>query len=222
MNPYVPEPVPRKSHWLLFVCMAALWVLALVPGVRYLVRFENTAGRRGFAPSDWHNTTTLSSGDARLPLLLVALHPKCSCSNATLTELEEAAQTFDHPYNAILLIDPPQGLSFDWRKTRAYREAQKALHATVVLDNDGKLAASLGAFTSGDVRLYAAEDAHSRRSLLFAGGVTGSRGMVGANSGVEGLKTAFRNPENNPHATSPVFGCELLSAALHSDEQGGR
>jgi hypothetical protein len=192
--------------------MAGLWILALIPGVRYLLRFETATGKQGIAPSGW-NSSVLPSGNPHLPTLLVALHPKCSCSNATLTELEEAAQTFHTPYNAILLVDPPQGSTFDWQKISSYREAQKALHATVVLDAGGNLAADFGAFTSGDVLLYSAEDVHARRSLLFSGGVTGGRGMVGENRGVEALEAAFHNPGSNSRFSSPVFGCGLLSTA---------
>lgn len=196
---------------MLLAFMAVLWILALVPGVRYLLKFENTAGKQGLAASDW-SSAALRSGDPHLPTLLVALHPKCSCSDATLSELEDAAQTFHGPYNAILLIDPPQGTTFDWQKINSYREAQKALRAAVVLDPGGKLAAGFGAFTSGDVLLYSAEDTHSRRSLLFAGGVTAARGMVGSNRGVEALEAAFHHPGNNLHATAPVFGCGLGNA----------
>ena len=192
--------------------MALVCILALVPGVRYLLRFENTAGKQGLAPSAWHSTA-LASGDAHLPTLLVALHPKCSCSEATLSELEEAAQTFHSPYNSILLIDPPQGTTFDWQRISSYREAQKALRAKVVLDPGGIVAASFGAFTSGDVLLYSAEDTHSSRSLLFAGGVTGARGMVGTNRGLEALETAFHHPENGLQATAPVYGCGLGNAS---------
>ena len=207
-----------KSRTLRLSCITSLWLLALIPGVHYLLAFEGTSGRTGIAPSDWH-TLALSSGDAHSPTLLVALHPKCSCSNATLTELEEAALTFGRPANTIFLIDPPQGTSFDWRQITSYREAQKALLATVVIDTDGKLAADFGAFTSGDVLLYSAEDSHGRRSLRFSGGVTGARGMVGPNSGVEALVAAFHNSSSKPPSSAPVFGCGLLNKAISADER---
>ena len=216
------QPLPGavstfKPRNLLLVCASVLWLIALIPGVRYLLAFEGTAGKQGLAPSDWQNTA-LSAGDPRLPTLLVMLHPKCSCSNATLSELQDAAQSFDHPYNAILLIDPPQGTSFDWRNISAYRDAQKALHASVVLDDNGKVAASFGVFTSGDVLFYSAEDSHRHRSLLFSGGVTGGRGMVGSNRGIASLTAAFQNSGQNFHATTPVYGCGLFDKVVRADD----
>ena len=212
MSAYADQVASPKPRRLLLAGMALMWFVALVPGVRYLLKFESKAGRQGLAPSAWHSTA-LPAGDAHSPTLLVALHPKCSCSDATLSELEEASQTFQSPYNSILLIDPPQGTTFDWQRISSYREAQKALQARVVLDPGGTIASSFGAFTSGDVLLYSAEDTHSRRSLLFAGGVTGARGMVGANRGLEALEIAFHHPENNLLATAPVFGCGLSNAS---------
>lgn len=216
MNSELSTSAPSQPRYLLLACLGICWLAALVPGVRYLLAFEHTAGKQGLAPSDWHSTK-LSAGDAHHPTLLVILHPKCSCSNATLAELEEAALTFDHPYNAILLIDPPQGSSFSWQEIAAYRDAQKALHASVVIDRGGAVATEFGAFTSGDVLLYSAEDAHARRSLLFSGGVTGSRGMIGENSGVAALEAAFQNPGVHSAATAPVFGCGLLNSRPQAD-----
>jgi hypothetical protein len=203
--------VPKSKTYML-VFFTAAWLIALVPGVRYLFKYENTAGKQGIAPAYLQNTS-IPSGDPRLSTLVVALHPRCSCSNATLAELEEASQTFKRPYNAILLIDEPDGSTFQWQQVSSYREAQKALDATVVLDPNGKLAASLGAFTSGEVLFYSPEDKAARRTLLFSGGVTGGRGMTGENGGIESLKTAFNDPERKPRASTPVFGCGLLNAA---------
>ncbi|ADW67132.1 hypothetical protein [Granulicella tundricola] len=191
--------------------LGLVWLLAMVPGVRYLLAYEHTAGSQGTAPRGWPKGMP-QVGDAALPTLVVALHPRCSCSQATLAELEEAAQGFGHPYNAVLLIYRPKGSDYEWQKVDLYRDAQKALHARVMLDDDGQYSAAFGAETSGEVLYYSAAKGAAGRRLLFSGGVTGSRGMVGGNDGIEALKSAFKLDREPEHAKTPVFGCGLFAA----------
>ena len=199
------------------------WLLALTPGVRYLLSYETTPGKAAAAPEYWPSNVP-ATGDARIPILVVALHPMCSCSRATLTELEEAASEFHHPYNALFLIDQPRGAQYVWQQVSYYRDAQRSLNASVVLDEDGQLAARFGAFTSGEVLYYSAAEKDGRRRLLFSGGVTGSRGMVGPNAGITALKlavnqTAGSQQGSKPMTHSPVFGCGFSALSEKSREQ---
>jgi len=211
-----PTDAPSRRKRLVLPALAGLWILALVPGIRYLLAFERTPGGEAPPAVTWP-VELATNQDPHLPTLVVALHPRCSCSQATLAELDEAAKDFDRPFNAILLIDQPRGANYEWRQVSFYREAQQALHAKVVLDDDGLLAAHFGALTSGEVFLYSAEDRSSKRSLLFAGGVTAARGMIGPNKGVEALKLAFQTNTHAQHASSPVFGCALFATTASQD-----
>jgi len=200
---------PSRRRRIVAYALAVVWCLALVPGIWYLLAFETTPGLQSSPASAWP-AHFVTDQDPRLPTLVVALHPRCSCSQATLAQLEEAAKHFDHPYNSILLIDVPRGADYQWREVSFYREAQQALHAKVILDEDGRLAASFGALTSGEVFFYSASDKSSGRSLLFSGGVTGSRGMIGPNKGIVALTTAFQKNSRIEAPHPPVFGCALF------------
>ena len=68
----------------------------------------------------------------------------------------------------------------------------------------GTIAASFGAFTSGQVLLYDAR----RGALRFAGGITGARGHEGANAGRDALQSVL--DEGAAKARAPVFGCSLF------------
>lgn len=204
------------------------WLIALVPGVRYLLTYEYTPGKMEAAPVSWPSRVPFE-GDASLPTLVVVLHPRCSCSKATLTELEEAASGFNHPYNALMLIYQPRGEKYNWQHVITYREAQQALHAKVVMDDDGELAAGFGALTSGEVLYYSASDPLSTkketpRRLLFSGGVTGSRGMVGENAGVEALKTAVNGTPRYQRigktiVSTAVYGCGFATLGGSNKKQ---
>lgn len=211
-----PTDAPLRWKRLVLPAIAGLWILALVPGIRYLLAFERTPGGEAPPAVVWP-VQLATNQNPHLPTLVVALHPRCSCSQATLTELDEAAKDFGHPFNAILLIDQPRGANYEWRQVSFYREAQQALHAKVILDDDGLFAARFGALTSGDVFLYSSEDSSAKRSLLFAGGVTASRGMIGPNKGIEALKLAFKTNSHVQHASSPVFGCALFATSASQD-----
>lgn len=190
-----------------------LWVAGVAFGMTSMLRFEKTPGATSDAPPAWP-TGVPQSGEAGLPTLVVALHPRCSCSRASLHQLEEAAQGFGSSYNALLLIYEPkdaqaEGNGGGWQNDVLYREAQRALHAQVVSDVDGALAAKFGAQTSGEAMLYSASDQSGERRLLYAGGVTGGRGMDGANNGINALTRAFN--QRRFAAGQPVFGCALTS-----------
>ena len=197
-----------SARRVVIVVLAGFWIVAFTYGMRAMLRFERTPGQIASAPTHWPIGVP-EWGSAQLPTLVVALHPRCSCSRASLDELEQAAQTFGASYNAVLLIYQPAGGDIDWRNNALYRDAQTSLHANVVLDTNGLLAQSFGAETSGEVMLYSGQDHSGIRNLLYAGGVTGARGVDGANPGVDSLLSAFHQQRSS--AGKPVFGCALTS-----------
>ncbi|MBB5058216.1 hypothetical protein HDF16_002930 [Granulicella aggregans] len=207
----------------------ALWLLALVPAGRKLMAFEWTTGATGLTPT--HLTGPISNGlsqnEGHSALLVVAIHPLCSCTRATLKELEDAAPNWKQPYRTTFLIykSKPQpdtitpASDFDWHHAAYIRDAQKALNAEVVDDLNGEQAAKLGALTSGEVLLYSAPDQHGSRHLVFSGGVTAGRGMEGENTGIATLSQALNAAFTQPGAHAPVYGCGL--AALSNSTPRG-
>ena len=212
LNHLIHARLSRGFRKTILPALAVTWLLAAVPGIRYLMAYEGTAGKQGAAPVLWPASVP-ETGDSRLPTLVVALHPRCSCSAATLEELQGAFETSSKPFNSVLLISEPKGANYKWQDVHLYREAQETLHATVILDEDSAYAAQFGAQTSGEVLFYSANE-HGQRELLFAGGVTGGRGMTGDNQGIELLKAAFHGRKREGHARTHVFGCGLFAPAL--------
>lgn len=209
----------------------ALWLIALIPAGKKLMAFEWTTGATGATPSHLSGSAirgSLSPDGSREALLVVAIHPLCSCTRATLKELEESAPTWKQPYRTTFLIykAKPQATAsdFDWHRAAYIREAQQALHAEVVDDLNGEQAAKLGALTSGEVLLYSAADQHGSRRLLFSGGVTAGRGMEGENGSIASLERSINAQPINASITqaeahTPVYGCGL--AALSQPALGG-
>jgi hypothetical protein len=160
---------------------------------------------------------TRSSG---CPRLLVFVHPKCPCSQATITELHKAltaarSADFARPQVTIVASIPTDAHEHHyWRRTPLLTRAEQLLPAAeVVLDSGGAEAGRFGAHTSGTALLF---DRDGRR--LYAGGVTAARGHEGANAGADALARLLRGePGGDP---LPPLGCPLVSAAaLECGEQ---
>jgi hypothetical protein len=209
--------------------LLVVWLAALIPAAQKLLRFEWTQGSMAQAPAKLSGAGIAyaeTPDDRHAGLLVVAIHPLCSCTRATLKELEDSAAAWKQPYRATLLVYKAKAISgdFDWHQAAYIRDAKQALHADVVMDEAGEQAARLGALTSGEVLYYSAADEHGARRLLFSGGVTAGRGMEGENNGIDALERAVQlttssNLQNLTASHPPVYGCGL--ASLSNSNSGG-
>jgi hypothetical protein len=136
--------------------------------------------------------------------MLVFLHPRCSCSFATLSELARIAVRHKPgatlPTIDILFYRPRNSA---WMPGELWERAQQLPGAQMHWDEGGREARRFGATTSGFVLLY-----DSSGHLLFSGGVTGSRGHEGTNYGIERLMASLDTSARTPES-SLVFGCAL-------------
>jgi hypothetical protein len=108
--------------------------------------------------------------------------------------------------DAYVLMLRPKEMDEAWTHSDLWRSAQAIPGVHVQEDVDGAEAARFGAYTSGQVVLYAANGA-----LLFRGGMTGSRGHEGDNAGEERIiSLVTRGTSDSDH--SSVYGCSLQAA----------
>jgi len=106
---------------------------------------------------------------------------------------------------AYVLFTTPAGSAEDWEKTDLWQSAAEIPGVSVVKDSEGVEARLFNAVTSGQTVLY---DTHGR--LLFSGGVTGSRGHFGDNTG-QGAIISIVNAEDPERTETSVFGCPLFN-----------
>jgi hypothetical protein len=203
---FAKQPRPQRHAILLGLLLcSAVFTLA---AVRQALVFDATAGESGFAPAHWPAASRIERSSQR-PVLILFAHPQCSCTNATLEELGVALSGAPEVRPAIRILfsgagyDGPRQPSGLW--TRA-----AALPGAVVSWDEGREAQLFGARTSGTVLLY-----DRNGSLLFEGGITGSRGHVGSNYGLLRLNRALRTGEilSEPEIKKQpflIFGCSLF------------
>ena len=204
-----PQPQPRRDHqksfWLVAV-FAAVWLTAAVGGLYLTWAYDNAPGVAPVAGPQWPADTLIVRATDR-PTLVLLVHPQCSCTRATLGELTEAlARAAVKPKTYVVFLKP-SSMPDGWEKTDLWTMAAALPDATLVRDEDGVEAAHFGAATSGTTLLYDA-----RGSLVFSGGITGSRGHAGDNAGRASV-VALLNQKPGPSSATNVFGCSLFAAA---------
>jgi hypothetical protein len=200
--PIVCVMITRRPLATIVVCtVVALWSLGVAASLRTLWAYENTPGPAAAAPGTWPAATGLPRPATR-PAVVVALHPHCPCSRATLAELARLVARTPGGADVHALFVAPAGAGEDWIRTDLWRAAGVIPGVRVVRD-DGTRARQFGMRVSGQTLVY---DASGR--LRFNGGLTGSRGHEGDNAGRAAAEAAVRG---EPHAPSSfVFGCFLF------------
>ncbi len=185
----------------------ALWLGAAAWGTKLLTEYSFAAGASGHPAETWPASAGISRADG-IATLVLALHPECACSRATLDELGVIlTETTPRLRAVIVFTDPdpahPAGAS------SLFKTVQAMPGVTVVRDRDGEILKKFNFLTSGETRLYNPDG-----TLLFKGGITPSRGHPGENPGRSRIISAARNPEASASAFStPVFGCALFDAS---------
>jgi hypothetical protein len=200
----------RPPWWLLAGDL--LWLCAIGVGLWILWAYENRPGVAAQPPLQWPSTSRITLATDR-PTLLMLVHPRCSCSRASIGELALLmAQTTVPPQTYVLFLKPGQ-FSDHWEKSSLWYSAASIPHVTVVRDDDGLEARRFGAATSGQTMLY---DSHGH--LLFSGGITGSRGHSGDNAGRSAILALLHRQAVGPGETF-VFGCPLFTPGDQSPSE---
>lgn len=193
-----------STHYRLAFGVVA-WAAALIVGLSTVWTYSMTPGTDAPHPSTWPAESRLPRAVA-VPSLVMFVHPRCTCTRASLVELEAILRQARRPVATTVVFLRPSGADASWDQAPEWRAAARLDHVELRVDWDGEEAHRFGAMTSGQVLLYDATGA-----LRFAGGITGSRGHEGDNLGrrrvlalIDGGATDARDGH--------VFGCPLHDA----------
>jgi hypothetical protein len=196
----------RDRWWVLVI---ALWAAAVLGGLVMLWRYELSPTASAEPPARWPAASAIARSAGR-PTLLMSVHPKCSCSRASIAELERLLTDTRGLLDAHLLFVRPRGAPPGWEETDTWRRAKEIPGVVVHVDEAGAEAHRFGAMVSGYTLVYDASGA-----LLFHGGITGARGHEGDNAGrARVLSLLTRGSADRPD--SPTFGCDLESQSERS------
>jgi hypothetical protein len=200
-----PQKTKRPAARAWTSAAAVVWLAAVGSGLWVLWAYDNRAGVSADAPGRWPAATTLKRSADRHTLLFVA-HPQCTCTRASLEELAEIlARASSHQPRTYVLFLKPSSVDAGWEQTDLWTRAATLPNVTVLRDDDGVEARRFGVETSGQTLLY--DDAGT---LVYSGGITGSRGHAGENAGELALLTLLTRGQGE-HRSASVFGCSLFS-----------
>jgi hypothetical protein len=143
------------------------------------------------------------STDGTKHLLVMAIHPRCPCSRASVGELTRLLTWHRDQLSCAMLVYQPHDATRDWLETSLVASARALPGTAIVADVDGQYAARLGMSTSGAVVLYS-----PKGTVEFHGGITPSRGHWGDNLGADAIGTLLAGEEPLRRA-APVYGCPI-------------
>ena len=192
-----------SRYW--FGAVAVVWLCLAAVGLAVLWQYDNAPGEAANAPASWPSHSHLTPA-ADTPTLVMLAHPQCTCSRASLGELEELLARSDvHPKTYVVFLKPAT-FGEGWEQTDLWRTAKRLRDVSVVRDDDGVEARAFGAATSGQTLLYD-QNGH----LQFSGGITGSRAHEGDNAGGQSL-LALLNGGGSARTGTDVYGCPLFAS----------
>jgi hypothetical protein len=184
------------------ILFVLLWLGGVMSGMAILWKYQNTPGKAGTPPVMWPRTSHIVPSQDHATLVM-AIHPHCPCSRASIGELAVLMTRLRGRLSAYILFYKPRDFNAAWGKTDLWQSAAAIPGVAVLSDVDGVEAHRFAAMTSGQTMVY---DVSGR--LLFSGGITTSRGHMGDNPGLQAIISNVINGIGGP-IRFPVFGCSL-------------
>lgn len=195
-----------NARTILTVGLGLTWAGATIVGGHALLRYENSPGNVGRLASSLPVGSEVRLATDR-PTLVMAAHPQCPCTRASVAELAQLMAHVQGKVQAYVLFYTPRESGADWQNTDLRRTAAQIPGVTVLSDIDGAEAERFGAETSGHTFLF-----DPSGQLLFNGGITASRGHAGDNIG-ESAIVSLINDHTAKRSQTFVFGCSLKNSA---------
>jgi len=182
----------------LFVLTTGLLMFCL--GIWQLYAFSTTPGDHTVVQS-WILQDKLPLKH-QLASLVVLIHPKCSCSTATLKEVERLKIGLKDKLDVKLVFISYGDKSKNWYQGPVWDLAvSMKKNVSIVLDNDGQILKTLGTKTSGTAYLVGPD-----LKVVFQGGLTPIRGHEGATSG-QAFIASWVKGNTKSSLIQKIFGC---------------
>ena len=182
---------------------ALVWAGTVAAAFQAIRKFEVTPGFAANALDRWPKASAIHPAADEWTLVML-VHPHCSCSRASISELQAVIEKAPPSLRTYVLVYRPTDFAPGWERTDVYESASHLRRARVIVDENGREAKLFGGFTSGQTFLY-----DGAGKLRFAGGITSLRGHAGLN---RGRATIIDIVSSRAAAgTHPVFGCAISS-----------
>ena len=198
-----------NNKWIKIV-ICFLWMGGVAYGMQQILNYENTSSPSAPISIQWPAEVPKISTDGAM--LIVFMHPQCPCTKATVDELAWLMTHCHGKLSATVFSLNPSVSPEKWGPNNLRIAVEKIPDVHYLEDPDGETARRFGVTTSGQCLLY-----DKIGSLLFEGGITGSRGHSGDNPGRRAIVNLVFQGKSQTHKTA-VFGCGLFNPSTVSDK----
>jgi hypothetical protein len=196
-----PLKTESSKRWLLpFV--GVIWAATLLGGFGLLLGYSSTPGIGSDAPAHWPEASNLQPANERFTLLMF-IHPHCSCSHASLAELNRLMARLRGRVGAEIVFEREGDTESEDFVELTLRTQASNVPDALIVEDAGEESHRFGIHTSGATLLYDRSGV-----LMFAGGLTSERGHEGNSFGQERV-ISLVTTGNADRSDSPVFGCAL-------------
>jgi hypothetical protein len=186
------------------VALGALaWVAAVVAAFGALQHYAATEGA-AYAPSPRAQEILRKYWQPGHGLVVMAVHPLCPCTSASLSELGDLLARSEGRCRAIVVEYQPEHPSPDWESSPNTIELGGKT-VPVIMDRGGVLATSLGAATSGHLVFV-----DPQGKIQFHGGLTIARGHRGRSPAQDAILASLKGGDVTLKS-APVYGCSLTA-----------
>lgn len=190
-----------------FIWLSVAWAIVVVIGLASLFNYQTSSGAVGIHSERWPVDSEIVPAEDRLHLVM-AIHPYCPCSRASLEALDRIMAHSQGRANASVLFMKPNGVRSGWEQTELWHNATAIPGVDLICDEGGQESRRFGVETSGHVLLY---DKNGKQ--LYSGGITAGRGHHGDNAGLDRCMRFISGEKTDPQ-DAPVFGCSLFNPAV--------
>ncbi len=214
-NHDLPGELPAASRSIHARCLTraivglVAWVGVSIAGYFVVMQHEYQPGFMGRRLAHWPADSKVDRSAGMTVIAFV--HPRCPCTTATITELNQAMrQANGAKLTAVVFVPCGRESDSDWTEGQHIRTIRDDIAgARIYLDSDGEDARRFGAATSGTILVY-----DQSGNEVFRGGITAGRGVSGDNPGRRRLDEILRGDAiEESKMSTPVFGCSLESCS---------
>ena len=180
-----------------------VWLCCSVGALYGLTVHTSRAGAMDAAPSVWPATSKLPVSASFKSVVFVG--GQCGCSRATLAEVGRLAAALGERCQWVIVLSPSADRSDQTLEESLAQLARAIPSAQVLIDHEGKEAASFHVRTSGEVLLY-----DHLGQLRFHGGITPARAHEGFGIGQVAICDWVLH-HYSAISDCQVYGCPLVS-----------
>lgn len=193
--------VARKK--IIISVIISIWVGSIIWSTKAMLIFQFTPGKMGKVFNDFPQKSKLVL-DQTLPTLILFLHPKCTCSKASVEEIKIIKSSIKKEFKLIAVVQTAS-LKLTDELEKLKEELSTLPHSTIVNDSYSFETNLFSVKTSGQIYIYS-----SFGELIYTGGSTSSRG-TSSPSELRRTIASILETNKKPHQliTKSIYGCEM-------------